>query len=65
MNFPNGTVLDVGSGEGTLADFLPDHQKQKYLGIDISTVSKVIQIIFQLSVFLLCNYFFRKLSIRE
>lgn len=35
--FPNGSVLDVGCGEGTLVDFLRDKQKDKYLGIDISS----------------------------
>lgn len=35
--FPNGRILDVGCGEGTLADFLSDDQKQNYLGIDLSS----------------------------
>jgi 2-polyprenyl-3-methyl-5-hydroxy-6-metoxy-1,4-benzoquinol methylase len=34
--FPNGKILDVGCGEGTLTDFLNDTQKQNYLGIDLS-----------------------------
>jgi 2-polyprenyl-3-methyl-5-hydroxy-6-metoxy-1,4-benzoquinol methylase len=36
MNFPNGSVLDIGCGEGTLSDFLTPDQKTKYLGVDIS-----------------------------
>lgn len=34
--FPNGNVLDVGCGEGTLTDFLNEKQKKSYLGVDIS-----------------------------
>jgi SAM-dependent methyltransferase len=33
----NGTILDVGCGEGALADFLNDDQKKLYLGIDLSS----------------------------
>jgi len=33
---PEGKILDVGCGHGTLADFLNPAQKRKYLGIDIS-----------------------------
>ena len=36
MNFPNGTILDVGCGEGTLSDYLNNDQREKYLGIDLS-----------------------------
>lgn len=32
----NGTILDVGCGEGVLADFLNEQQKSRYTGIDIS-----------------------------
>lgn len=31
-----GTVLDVGCGEGSLADFLPPHMRIGYVGIDLS-----------------------------
>jgi 2-polyprenyl-3-methyl-5-hydroxy-6-metoxy-1,4-benzoquinol methylase len=33
---PNGKMLDIGCGFGTLFDFLNAQQKKKYLGIDIS-----------------------------
>jgi 2-polyprenyl-3-methyl-5-hydroxy-6-metoxy-1,4-benzoquinol methylase len=33
----NGRVLDIGCGEGALADFLNEEQKKKYLGLDLST----------------------------
>ena len=33
---PNGNILDVGCGLGTLADFLEPIQIRKYLGLDIS-----------------------------
>jgi 2-polyprenyl-3-methyl-5-hydroxy-6-metoxy-1,4-benzoquinol methylase len=33
----NGSILDVGSGEGVLSDFLNKQQKRKYVGIDISS----------------------------
>jgi len=36
MNFPNGSVLDVGCGEGTLSDYLNPVQRPKYLGLDIA-----------------------------
>jgi 2-polyprenyl-3-methyl-5-hydroxy-6-metoxy-1,4-benzoquinol methylase len=36
MNFPNGSILDVGCGEGTLSDYVTEQQRPKYLGIDIS-----------------------------
>eukprot|EP01038_Epipyxis_sp_PR26KG_P013067 gene13067-17516_t len=32
----NGSVLDVGSGEGVFSDFLGRQQKRRYMGIDIS-----------------------------
>jgi 2-polyprenyl-3-methyl-5-hydroxy-6-metoxy-1,4-benzoquinol methylase len=32
----NGSVLDIGCGEGAIADFLVDGQKQHYVGIDLS-----------------------------
>lgn len=34
--FPDGKILDVGCGEGTLTDFLSEIQKQNYIGIDLS-----------------------------
>ena len=34
---PAGRILDVGCGEGVLADFLNEDQKKLYLGIDLST----------------------------
>ena len=34
--YPNGSILDVGCGLGTVVDFLSRAQKNKYLGIDIS-----------------------------
>lgn len=37
--FPKGSILDVGCGFGTLADFLSGKQKSKYLGIDISSAA--------------------------
>ena len=33
---PEGSILDVGCGEGILGDYLNQKQKQLYLGIDIS-----------------------------
>jgi 2-polyprenyl-6-hydroxyphenyl methylase/3-demethylubiquinone-9 3-methyltransferase len=35
----NGSILDIGSGEGVLSDFLNKQQKRKYVGIDISSVA--------------------------
>ena len=32
----NASVLDIGCGEGSISDFLPDSQKQKYVGVDIA-----------------------------
>jgi len=32
----NASVLDVGCGEGSIADFLNEHQRHKYVGIDLS-----------------------------
>lgn len=32
----DGIILDVGCGEGVLADYLPDHLRANYTGIDIS-----------------------------
>jgi len=32
----NGSVLDVGCGEGSLADFLTPEQRSKYVGVDLS-----------------------------
>jgi 2-polyprenyl-3-methyl-5-hydroxy-6-metoxy-1,4-benzoquinol methylase len=37
MYAPNGTILDVGCGEGILLDHLSRCQRSKYLGIDLST----------------------------
>ncbi len=34
--FPNGSILDVGCGEGAPVDFLDIKQKKRYIGIDIS-----------------------------
>ena len=31
-----GSVLDIGCGEGSLADFLTPEQKHKYVGVDLS-----------------------------
>lgn len=39
VNNPNASVLDVGCGEGALADFLLPTQKPHYTGIDISKVA--------------------------
>lgn len=36
MNFPNGSILDVGCGEGTLSDYVSESQRANYMGIDIS-----------------------------
>jgi 2-polyprenyl-3-methyl-5-hydroxy-6-metoxy-1,4-benzoquinol methylase len=36
MNFPNGSILDVGCGMGTLSDYINNEQRPKYLGLDIS-----------------------------
>jgi 2-polyprenyl-3-methyl-5-hydroxy-6-metoxy-1,4-benzoquinol methylase len=33
---PNASVLDIGCGEGPIADFLTSSQKTKYVGVDIS-----------------------------
>jgi 2-polyprenyl-3-methyl-5-hydroxy-6-metoxy-1,4-benzoquinol methylase len=33
----NGRILDIGCGEGALADFLNEDQKKLYLGLDLST----------------------------
>jgi 2-polyprenyl-3-methyl-5-hydroxy-6-metoxy-1,4-benzoquinol methylase len=35
---PNASVLDVGSAEGALTDFLTPGQRERYLGVDISKV---------------------------
>ncbi|KAJ1420464.1 S-adenosyl-L-methionine-dependent methyltransferase [Ochromonadaceae sp. CCMP2298] len=32
----NASVLDIGCGEGPIADFLTPHEKSKYVGVDIS-----------------------------
>lgn len=34
-----GTILDVGSGEGVLSDYLTEQQKKQYTGVDISEVA--------------------------
>jgi 2-polyprenyl-3-methyl-5-hydroxy-6-metoxy-1,4-benzoquinol methylase len=36
---PAGRILDVGCGEGVLADYLNVDQKKLYLGIDLSTAA--------------------------
>jgi 2-polyprenyl-3-methyl-5-hydroxy-6-metoxy-1,4-benzoquinol methylase len=33
---PRGSLLDVGCGEGALADYLNEEQKKNYVGIDLS-----------------------------
>lgn len=33
---PNASVLDVGCGEGSIADFLNSEQRNHYVGIDLS-----------------------------
>lgn len=33
----NGRILDIGCGEGALADFLNEDQKKLYLGLDLSS----------------------------
>lgn len=38
----NGSVLDIGCGEGAIADFLKPGQQQHYVGVDIS--NEAIQI---------------------
>jgi 2-polyprenyl-6-hydroxyphenyl methylase/3-demethylubiquinone-9 3-methyltransferase len=35
-NHSHASVLDVGCGEGSLFDFLPENYKSNYLGIDLS-----------------------------
>lgn len=32
----NASVLDIGCGEGAIADFLPPYQKLRYVGVDLS-----------------------------
>lgn len=32
----NGSVLDIGCGEGSLADFLTEEQRSQYVGVDLS-----------------------------
>lgn len=32
----NSSVLDIGCGEGSIADFLTDDQKHKYVGVDLA-----------------------------
>ena len=32
----NASVLDIGCGEGSISDFLNNHQKSNYVGIDLS-----------------------------
>lgn len=32
----NGSVLDVGCGEGSLSDFLSEEQRRHYIGLDLS-----------------------------
>ena len=32
----NASVLDIGCGEGSIADFLTDSAKQKYVGVDLA-----------------------------
>lgn len=32
----NASVLDIGCGEGSISDFLKDHQKPQYVGVDLA-----------------------------
>jgi 2-polyprenyl-3-methyl-5-hydroxy-6-metoxy-1,4-benzoquinol methylase len=36
---PNGTILDVGCGEGVISEYLSEEQKKHYIGVDISKVA--------------------------
>jgi SAM-dependent methyltransferase len=35
----NGTILDVGCGEGIITEYLTEEQKMNYIGVDISKVA--------------------------